>query len=154
MPANVAEDLQKQILSAIRRGNEITVERIKAAREAVSSGKIPAPKLRETKFTMSKFREDAVAYASKLPAPVDVVESAFGLADRLVAERRKLVAEVRGEVRKATAALRPADAEKKPADEATVKPADAKPDGAKPAAKPAAAKPTAKPDAAKPDGGE
>jgi hypothetical protein len=133
MPANVAEELQKQIMSAIRRGNEITVEKIKAAREVVSSGKISAPKVRETKFTMSKFREDAVAYASKLPAPVDVVKSAFGLADRLVAERRKLADEVKGEVRKATAVLRPAGAEKKPADEAAVPPAIATPDTVKPA---------------------
>lgn len=103
MAVNVAEDLQKQILSAIRKGNEVTVEKIRAAVAAVSSGKIPAPKLPETKFNASKFRADAVAYAGKLPAPADVVESAFGFADRLVAEQRKLA----GEVKKATAALRP-----------------------------------------------
>lgn len=102
MPAIVAEDLQKQILSAIRKGNEITVEKIKAAIEAVSSRKIAASKMPETKFDAAKFRQDAVAYAGKLPAPAEVVESAFGFADRVVAEQRKLA----GEVRKATAALR------------------------------------------------
>ena len=110
----VAEDLQKQILSAIRKGNEITVEKIKAAVEAVNSVKIPATKITKTTFNAPKFREDAVAYARKLPAPADVVESAFGFADRLAAQQRKFA----GEVKKATAALRPA--------------AGAKPDGVKP----------------------
>lgn len=94
------EDRQEQILSAIRKGNEFTVEKIKAAAGTVSSVKIRTPKLPEARFDLPKFREDAVAYARKLPAPVDVVESAFGLADRLVAEQRKLT----GEVRKAAAA--------------------------------------------------
>ena len=98
----VAEDLQKQILSAIRKGNEVTVEKIKAAVEAVTSAKIPAAKITKTKFNTPKFREDAVAYARKLPAPADMVESAFGFADRLAAQQRKFA----GEVKKATAALR------------------------------------------------
>jgi hypothetical protein len=101
MPNATAEDLQKQILSAIRKGNEMTVETIKAAVGAVSSVKIPAPKM--STFSAPKFREDAVAYARKLPAPADVVESAFGFADRLLAEQRKFA----GEVKKATASLRP-----------------------------------------------
>jgi hypothetical protein len=64
----VAEDLQKQILSAIRKGNEVTVEKLKAAVEAVTLVKIPAAKITKTTFNTPKFREDAVAYARKLPA--------------------------------------------------------------------------------------
>ena len=103
MASITVEDLQKQVLSAIRKGNEVTVEKIKAAIEAVKSAKIPAPKISETTFNATKFREDAVAYAGKLPAPAEVVESAFGFADRVVAEQRKLAGEVK---KAATAALR------------------------------------------------
>ena len=102
MPKPTAEDLQKQVLAAIRKGNEMTVETIKAAVGAISSVKIPAPKM--SAFSAPKFREDAVAYARKLPAPADVVESAFGFADRVLAEQRKFASEVK----KATASLRPA----------------------------------------------
>jgi hypothetical protein len=101
---------QEQIRSAIRKGNEFTVEKIKAVAGSV---KLPGSKIDQTRFDVPKLREDALAYARKLPAPVDVVESAFGLADRLVAERRRLVGEVK---KAATAALRLADG--KPAETA------------------------------------
>jgi hypothetical protein len=116
MASITAEDLQKQIVSAIRKGNEVTVEKIKAAIEAVTSAKIPTPKLPEATFNASKFRADAVAYASKLPAPADVVESAFGFADRVVAEQRKLAGQVK---KAAVGALRSAEdkLEDKPEDE-------------------------------------
>jgi hypothetical protein len=117
MASITVEDLQKQIVSALRKGNEVTAEKIKAAVEAVRSGKIPAPRISETTFNATKFREDAVAYAGKLPAPADVVESAFDFADRVVAEQRKfadrVVTEQRkfaGQVKKATVgALRSAE---------------------------------------------
>jgi hypothetical protein len=103
-------DRQERIRSAIRKGNEFTVERIKAAAGSV---KLPTSKIDRTRFDVPKLREDALAYARKLPAPVDVVESAFGLADRLMAERRKLADEVK---KAATAALRQASG--KPAEPA------------------------------------
>ena len=81
-------DRQEQILSVIRKGNEFAAQKIRAVAGAVPVAKIP-------------FGEDALAYARKLPAPADVVESAFGLADRLTAERRKLA----GEVKKAAETL-------------------------------------------------
>lgn len=76
--------------------------------EAVTSVKIPATKITKTMFNAPKFREDAVAYARKLPAPADVVESAFGFADRMAAQQRKFA----GEVKKATTALRPGAGDK------------------------------------------
>lgn len=82
------QDRQERILSVIRKGNEFAAQKFKAVAGAVPVAKIP-------------FGEDALAYARRLPAPADVVESAFGLADRLTAERRKLA----GEVKKAAETL-------------------------------------------------
>lgn len=101
MTSAATQDRQEQIRSAIRKGNEFTVEKIRAVAGAVPSVKIPTPKIPTPKipqsmFDVPKFREEAMAYARRLPAPADVVESAFGLADRLS-----------DEVKKATAALRP-----------------------------------------------
>lgn len=146
MPAIVPEDLQNQIVSAVRKGNEYATTKIKTAAGAVKAPKLPAtPKLPEGKLDVAKIRQGAVDYAGKLPAPVDVVESAFGLADRVVDSQRKLVDSQRKRagvvIDKAAAALRPAAADAKPTAKAETK-AEAKP-AAKPAAK-AAAKPAAK----------
>lgn len=85
MPAIVSEDLQHQIVSAVRKGNEFAAGKLKTAADAVK-----APKLHERTFDVAKFRQGAVEYAGKLPAPVDVVESAFDLAERVVGSQRKL----------------------------------------------------------------
>lgn len=109
---NATTDRQEQIRSAVRRGNEFTVEKIKAVAGAAGSVRFPAPRLGETRLDVPKLRQDALAYARRLPAPVDVVESAFGLADRLMAGRRRLAGEVR---KAASGVLRPAA--EKPAEE-------------------------------------
>lgn len=79
----VAEEIQEQVLSVVRKGNEITLEAIKAAVEAASAlsipGAIPAPKLPGT--------------VSKLPAPSEVVDSAFGFAQKLLDEQHKFASE-------------------------------------------------------------
>ena len=146
----VSEDLQNQIVSAVRKGNEVATAKIKTAVDAVktSAPKLPAaPKLPEGKLDVAKARQSALDYAGKLPAPVDVVESAFGLADRVVDSQRKLIGSQRklagDALNKATAALRPAA---KQAEE--TKQAEAAKPAAKPAAK-ATAKPAAKAASAK-----
>jgi len=164
MPTIVPENLQNQIVSVVRKGNEATVGRVKTVVGTVApklptdklptvklpTAKLPsAPKLPEGKLDVAKLRQGTVDYAGKLPTPVAVVEGAFGLVDKAVERQRKIVDTQRQRagavITKATSVLRPA-AE---SGEETV--ADAKAEAAKPApkaeAKPAApkAKPAAKP---------
>lgn len=131
MPAIVSEDLQNQIVSVVRKGNEATVGRIRTAVGSVKAPKLPAaPKLPEGKLDVAKIRQGTVDYAGKLPTPVDVVEGAFGLVDRAFEQQRKITS---GVISKA-GALRPGS-EPKAAE--GVK-AEAKPTAKKPAAAKAA----------------
>lgn len=137
MPAIVSEDLQNQIVSVVRKGNEAAVGRIRTAVGSVKAPKLPAtPKLPEGKLDVAKIRQGTVDYAGKLPTPVDVVEGAFGLVDRAFEQQRKITS---GVISKASA-LRPGS-EPKAAEgaKAEVK-AEAKPAAKKPAAKAASSK--------------
>lgn len=141
MPAIVPEDLQNQIVSAVRKGNEVTVGRIKTAVGSVKAPKLPAaPKLPEGKLDVARLRQGTVDYAGKLPTPVDVVEGAFGLVDRAFEQQRKITSGVIGKASalRPAAEAKPAAAANKPA--AAAKTAEAKPAKPAEAAKPAAAK--------------
>ncbi|MCL2580919.1 MAG: hypothetical protein FWE35_00500 [Streptosporangiales bacterium] len=137
MPAIVSEDLQNQIVSAVRKGNEATVGRIKTAVGSVKAPKLPVtPKLPEGKLDVAKIRQGTVDYAGKLPTPVDVVEGAFGLFDRAFEQQRKITS---GVISKA-GALRPGTAAKAADDTVVEGKAETKPAAAKKPAKAAAAK--------------
>lgn len=78
----VGEEFQDQVLSVVRRGNEIALDAIKAAATAETLAKfvpvissIPVPKL-------------PASVGAQLPPASDVVDSAFFFAQRLLDEER------------------------------------------------------------------
>ena len=101
MTATVTEDVQKQVLGAVRKSQELAVGAIKQAVATVSAAveKMPALPFADR---LPSLRELPGVHA--LPEPEAVVSSAFDFLDRLLTEQRKFA----GELIKATAALRPA----------------------------------------------
>lgn len=93
MTSTATEGLQEQLLSAVRKSQDVTLDAIKTAIDAASrvTRKIPAVNL---------------PFEGKIPAPGSVVSGAYSLAEKLLAEQRKFA----GDVLKATAALRPSAA--------------------------------------------
>jgi valyl-tRNA synthetase len=88
------EELQAQVITAVRKGQQTTLEMIKSIVEAVSSAtsKLPsAPAHLSAPFT------------DRLPKAEAVVSGAYDFAGKLLAEQRKFTQEIV----KATAALRP-----------------------------------------------
>ena len=89
--ANTAtQDLQNEVLSTVRKGQESVIDAIKTWVETVQSitPKIPAVDM---------------PFADKLPKPEEVVASAYDLAEQLLASQRRFAEEVI----KATSALTP-----------------------------------------------
>jgi hypothetical protein len=108
------EELQEQVITAVRKGQQATLEMVKNIVEAVSSAtsKLPSVPARLN-----------VPFADRLPAPEAVVSGVYDFGGRLLAEQRKFTEEIV----KATAALRPgaakgeADAKTEAATEADAK---------------------------------
>jgi hypothetical protein len=130
---SVTQEVQDQVLGAIRKSQEVTLDAVKKVVEtmAAAQAKLPAPfdgKIPSLPLT-DKLSE--LPQLSDLPEPEAVVSSAFDFLGQLLAEQRKFATELI----KATAPLRPT-LESRPAAE------DAAEDAAEPAAaaKPAAAK--------------
>lgn len=78
----IGEEFQEQVLSVVRRGNEITLDAIKAAATAETVAKfipvissIPVPKV-------------PASVGDRIPPASDVVDSAFFFAQRLLDEER------------------------------------------------------------------
>ena len=90
------KELQDQILSMIRKGQEIALDAIKTMVDTVQtiSPKIPAVDL---------------PFAEKLPKPHDVVAGSYDFAEKLLTSQRKFA----DEVVKATAPLMPGKGESK-----------------------------------------
>ena len=89
--ANTAtQDLQNELLSTVRKGQESVIDAIRTWVETVQSipPKIPAVD---------------VPFAGKLPKPEEVVASAYDFAEQLLASQRRFAEEVI----KATSALTP-----------------------------------------------
>jgi len=90
MASTPTQDLQNEILTAVRKSQESVIDAIKTWVETVQSitPKIPAVD---------------VPFADKLPKPEEVVASAYDFAEQLLASQRKFAEEVI----KATSALTP-----------------------------------------------
>jgi hypothetical protein len=74
--SNVAQELASQVLSTISKGQAAVVDAIDTWASAVQSIKPDLPQLN-------------VPFADKLPAPHDVVSSAYDFAEQLLASQRK-----------------------------------------------------------------
>ena len=90
------KELQEQILSMVRKGQEIALDAIKTMVDTVHTitPKIPAVDL---------------PFAERLPKPHDVVAGSYDFAEKLLTSQRKFA----DEVVKATAPLMPGKAETK-----------------------------------------
>ena len=90
MPSTPTQDLQNDILTAVRKSQESVIDAIKTWVETVQSitPKVPAMDM---------------PFADKLPKPEEVVASAYDFAEQLLASQRKFAEEVL----KATSALTP-----------------------------------------------
>lgn len=113
---------QEQILSAVRKGHEVTLKTLKVTVDRVApvTTKIPAvsislPELPEKLPFAEKLpfgdkipsRDEVREYVGKIPSRETVVSNVREFAGQLLAEQRKF----NGEVRKTAATLRPAKAE-------------------------------------------
>src|ERR1700744_4086077 len=149
MTATATEHMQEQVLGAVRKSQEMTLDAIKKVVETMSAAqaKLPVAPF-DGKFHALPFAGKLPGLSS-LPEPEAVVSSAFDFLGRLLADQRKFA----DEVFKAPAPLRPAadPAADTPADTAADTPADTEP--AKPApARPAFARPAfAKPESTRTD---
>ena len=90
MASTPTQDLQNEVLNAVRKSQESVIDAIKTWVETVQSitPKIPAADM---------------PFADKLPKPAEVVASAYDFAEQLLAGQRKFAEEVL----KATSALTP-----------------------------------------------
>jgi hypothetical protein len=103
MTGTVTEELQEQVLTAVRKGQDKTLGAIKTVVDAASrvTHKIPAVSLPfETRLPF----DGKLPFEGKLPKPERIVSGAYDFAEKLLADQRKFA----DDVLKATAALRPA----------------------------------------------
>jgi hypothetical protein len=114
MTATVTGDVQEQVLGAVRKSQEMTLDAIKQVVETVNAA---AQKLPPVPFADKLPSLTRLPGASALPAPATVVSATFDFIDRLLAEQRKFA----GELIKSTESLRTAA---KPAAEEPAKAAE------------------------------
>jgi hypothetical protein len=95
------KDVQDQVLSVVRKSQQMTLDAIKQAIETVNTA---AEKLPGMPFTGKLPSLHQLPGATALPTPETVVSSTFDFLDRLLGEQRKFA----DELIKATASLRPA----------------------------------------------
>jgi hypothetical protein len=90
MASTATQDLQNEILTTVRKGQESVIDAIKTWVETVQSitPKVPAVD---------------VPFAGKLPKPEEIVASAYDFAEQLLASQRRFAEEVL----KATGSLMP-----------------------------------------------
>lgn len=136
MTATTSADRQQQVLAAVRKSQEITLDTVKRTVETVNAATAKLPAVPLVGKLPQLTPPSALPGARVLPAPEKVVSVTFDFLDRLLAEQRKLT----GELVKATASLRPAAKSEAPAAEAVAAgapaagPAEAQPAGEGPAA--------------------
>lgn len=104
MAAATSEDVQQQVLTVVRKSQEITLDAVKRTVKTVNvaTAKLPAVPLVGKLPPLPS--PSALPGARALPAPEKIVSATFDFLDRLLAEQRKFT----GELVKATASLRPA----------------------------------------------
>ena len=93
------QEIQKEFLSAVRKGQETVLDAIRTWVETVQSVTPKLPKL------------PAMPLADRLPKPEEVVASAYDFAEALLASQRTFAESVI----KATSSLLPGDSESAPA---------------------------------------
>jgi hypothetical protein len=81
MPSTVTQDVQEQILSTVRKSQEIALEALKTWVETVQSvtAKIPSVE---------------IPFADQLPKPHDVVTSSYKFAEQVLSNQKKFADEV------------------------------------------------------------
>jgi len=91
MTAFNVHDVQQEILSGIRAGQEAMVGAVKTCVETVRAvaQKLPAPKL-----PVPGVPVPSVPFADRLPRPEGVVASAYDFAEALLASQRKFAEEL------------------------------------------------------------
>lgn len=97
MASTITQELQDQILSTVRKSQEIALEAIKTMVDTVQSVTPKVPSV-------------SIPFADRLPKPQDVVASGYDFAEQLLTSQRKFA----DEVVKATAALLPGSGEGQP----------------------------------------
>ena len=96
--STVTQELQDQVLSIVRKSQEMALEAIKTMVDTVQNITPKVPSVN-------------VPFADKLPKPQDVVASGYDFAEQLLTNQRKFA----DEVVKATGALLPGNGESKTA---------------------------------------
>ena len=98
----MTEDVQQQVVGAVRKSQEMTLDAIKQVVETVNAaaGKLPA-----MPFAGKLPSLPQLPGVHALPAPETVVSSTFDFLDGLLAEQRKFAGEL---VKATTSGLRPA----------------------------------------------
>jgi len=81
MPNTAAQDVQEQILSTIRKSQEMALDALKTWVESVQS-------------VTSKIPSVDVPFADRLPNPADVVSSTYKFAEQVLNNQKKFADEV------------------------------------------------------------
>ncbi len=120
MTRTSAQDLQEELLTNVRKGQEAIVNAIRTWAETVRAVTLKLPGARSAKLPIA-----SVPFADKLLSPQDAVDSAYGLAEQLLANQRQFAEDVL----KITAPLMPGNGKSAP------QPPAAKPEPVTPAPK-------------------
>jgi hypothetical protein len=81
MPSTVTQDVQEQILSTVRKSQEIALEALKTWVETVQSVTARIPSVE-------------IPFADQLPKPHDVVTSSYKFAEQVLSNQKKFADEV------------------------------------------------------------
>jgi hypothetical protein len=106
MTTTMTQEVQEQVLGAIRKSQEMTLDAVKKVVGTVTAAqaKLPAPFDGKVSSLPLAEKLQELPQLSALPEPEAVVSSTFDFLGQLLAEQRKFATELI----KATAALRPA----------------------------------------------
>ena len=103
MTATLTEEMQEQVLSAVRKSQEITLDTVRRVVGAVSTVQSKLPAAPRGLKLPERPALPLAGKLPKLPEPEAVVTSAFDFVSQLLAEQRKFAVELFA----ATSALRP-----------------------------------------------
>jgi hypothetical protein len=84
MPSNIAQDVQEQVLSTIRKSQEMTIDALKTWVETVQSVTSSLPSIPSVSMPL----------ADRLPNPAEVVASGYDFAEQILTNQRKFANEV------------------------------------------------------------
>jgi hypothetical protein len=104
MTATMTQDVQEQVLGAIRKSQEMTLDAVKKVVETVAAAQAKLPGAPFDRKLPGLPPAGKLPFADKLPEPEAVVSSAFDFFGQLLAGQRKFATELL----KVTAGLRPA----------------------------------------------